>query len=80
MLKEKKISVIKFLPSERINKTNVLRTNNFRCLDIFFFFKVKFLKSKEGSAMVQMGDAMAVDRCMQNLNYVTLFGNKITLG
>ena len=62
-----------------MNKTNVIGTNNFRCLDIFFF-KVKFLKSKEGSAMVQMGDAMAVDRCMQNLNYVTLFGNKITLG
>lgn len=42
--------------------------------------RVKFLKSKEGSAMVQMGDAMAVDRCMQNLNYMTLFDNKITLG
>lgn len=39
MLKEKKISFINFLPAERINKTNVLRTNNFRCLDIFFFFQ-----------------------------------------
>ncbi|XP_061183931.1 heterogeneous nuclear ribonucleoprotein L-like [Saccostrea echinata] len=42
--------------------------------------RVKFLKSKEGSAMVQLGDSLAVERCMQNLNYITLFGNKITLG
>lgn len=34
--------------------------------------KVKFLKTKEGCAMIQMGDNIAVDRCLQNLNNVTI--------
>lgn len=36
------------------------------------FFQIKFLKSKEGTAMVQMGDSVAVERCVQNLNNVTV--------
>lgn len=41
----------------------------------YFFYKicvrvgqVKFLKSKEGCAMVQMGDAISVERAMSNFN------------
>ncbi|KOC66941.1 Heterogeneous nuclear ribonucleoprotein L, partial [Habropoda laboriosa] len=34
--------------------------------------KVKFLKTKEGCAMIQMGDSIAVERCLQNLNNVTI--------
>ncbi|KAJ8940572.1 hypothetical protein NQ318_012971 [Aromia moschata] len=33
---------------------------------------IKFLKSKEGTAMVQMGDSVAVERCVQNLNNVAV--------
>lgn len=35
-------------------------------------FQIKFLKSKEGTAMVQMGDSVAVERCVQNLNNVSV--------
>jgi hypothetical protein len=41
--------------------------------------QIKFLKSKEGAAMVQMGDGMAVERAMYNLNGVELFGKKLNL-
>ncbi|XP_060598674.1 heterogeneous nuclear ribonucleoprotein L-like [Ruditapes philippinarum] len=41
--------------------------------------RIKFLKSKEGAAMVQMGDGMAVERAMYNLNGVELFGKKLNL-
>lgn len=34
--------------------------------------QIKFLKSKEGTAMVQMGDSVAVERCVQNLNNVSV--------
>ncbi|XP_026480352.1 heterogeneous nuclear ribonucleoprotein L-like [Ctenocephalides felis] len=32
--------------------------------------RVKFLKSKEGTVMVQMGDAVSVERCIMHLNNV----------
>ncbi|PSN36159.1 Heterogeneous nuclear ribonucleoprotein L [Blattella germanica] len=42
--------------------------------------RIKFLKTKEGCAMIQMGDGLAVERCVQNLNNVTLMGSKLQLG
>ncbi|XP_077965847.1 heterogeneous nuclear ribonucleoprotein L-like [Styela clava] len=42
--------------------------------------KVKFLKSKPGTAMVQMGDPASVDRAIQNLSGIRFFGEKLTLG
>jgi len=41
---------------------------------LLFLFppQVKFLKTKEGCAMIQMGDNIAVERCLQNLNNVTI--------
>lgn len=41
--------------------------------------QVKFLKSKEGCAMVQMGDPAAVERCLGALNNLTFFGHKMQL-
>ena len=41
--------------------------------------QVKFLKSKEGAAMVQMGDNRSVERAIFNLGGQTLFGNKLQL-
>ncbi|XP_065366600.1 heterogeneous nuclear ribonucleoprotein L isoform X7 [Calliphora vicina] len=34
--------------------------------------RIKFLKTKEGTAMVQMGDAVAVERCVQHLNNIPI--------
>merc|ERR1712088_768227 len=42
--------------------------------------RIKFLKTKEGCAMVQMGDALAVERGVSNLNNTTFFGSKMQLG
>jgi len=42
--------------------------------------RVKFLKTKEGCAMVQMGDALAVERAIGNLNNIMFFGSKMQLG
>jgi hypothetical protein len=41
-------------------------------LPFLFPPQVKFLKTKEGCAMIQMGDNIAVERCLQNLNNVTI--------
>ncbi|XP_054152930.1 heterogeneous nuclear ribonucleoprotein L-like isoform X2 [Oppia nitens] len=54
-----------------------------RIFNLFCLFgnvvRVKFLKSKEGCAMVQMGDPVAVERCVNALNNVTFFGHKMQL-
>ena len=42
--------------------------------------QIKFLKTKEGCAMVQLGDALAVERAIGNLNNINIFGNKLQLG
>jgi hypothetical protein len=46
----------------------------------FVGLQIKFLKTKEGCAMIQMGDGLAVERCVQNLNNVALMGSKLQLG
>ncbi|UYV74982.1 HNRNPLL [Cordylochernes scorpioides] len=42
--------------------------------------RIKFLKSKEGCAMVQMGDPVSVERCISNLNHSFFFNSKMQLG
>lgn len=42
--------------------------------------RVKFLKTKEGCAMIQMGDNLAVERCIWYLNNKTVLGSRIQLG
>lgn len=41
--------------------------------------RIKFLKSKEGAAMVQMGDGISVERVIQNLHNCYFFGNELRL-
>lgn len=41
--------------------------------------QVKFMKSKPGAAMVEMGDCYAVDRAITHLNNTYLFGQKINV-
>lgn len=41
--------------------------------------RIKFLKTKEGTAMVQMGDTLSVERCVQNLNNVSVGDHALTL-
>ena len=54
-----------------------------RMFNLFCLFgnvvRVKFLKSKEGCAMVQMGDPVAVERCLNSLNNITFFNHKMQL-
>jgi hypothetical protein len=40
---------------------------------------VKFLKTKEDTAMVEMGDPEAVDKCIEMLHGVTVFKNRLQL-
>lgn len=44
-----------------------------------YLSQIKFLKTKEGTAMVQMGDGVSVERCVQNLNNVTVGDYTLTL-
>ncbi|XP_070496342.1 heterogeneous nuclear ribonucleoprotein L-like isoform X2 [Chironomus tepperi] len=37
--------------------------------------RIKFLKTKEGTAMVQMGEPVAVERCVQHLNNIPVGNN-----
>ncbi len=60
-------------------KMNATRIFNLFCL-YGNVVRVKFLKTKEGCAMVQMGDALAVERVVSNLNNSTFFGSKMQLG
>ena len=65
-----------------------LQSDKVNCDKLFNLFclygnvsKVKFLKTKEGCAMIQMGDSIAVERCLQNLNNVTIGDDaKLQLG
>lgn len=52
-----------------------------KCPEIVYdlFLQVKFLKSKEGSAMVQLGDGMSVERAILNLHNTFFFENKMQL-
>ncbi|XP_065160499.1 heterogeneous nuclear ribonucleoprotein L isoform X2 [Atheta coriaria] len=53
-----------------------IRTNADKLFNLMCLYgnvaRIKFLKSKEGTAMVQMGDGVAVERCVQYLNNVNV--------
>ena len=63
---------------------NSEKMNAGRIFNLFCLYgnvvRVKFLKTKEGCAMVQMGDALAVERVVTNLNNTPFFGSKMQLG
>uniref|UniRef100_A0A673NKF4 Heterogeneous nuclear ribonucleoprotein L-like n=1 Tax=Sinocyclocheilus rhinocerous TaxID=307959 RepID=A0A673NKF4_9TELE len=54
-----------------------------RVFNIFCLYgnveRVKFMKSKPGAAMVEMGDCYAVDRAISHLNNNMLFGQKLNV-
>ncbi|ESO83568.1 hypothetical protein LOTGIDRAFT_222631 [Lottia gigantea] len=60
------------------NKMNCDKVFNLFCL-YGNVIRVKFLKSKEGSAMVQMGEPVSVERVMANLHGTVFFDNKLQL-
>ncbi|XP_059480129.1 heterogeneous nuclear ribonucleoprotein L isoform X2 [Neocloeon triangulifer] len=63
---------------------NLDKVNPDRLFNIFCLYgnvvRIKFLKTKEGCAMIQLGDSLAVERAVQNLNNVQLAGSKLQLG
>ena len=62
-----------------LEKMNANRIFNLFCL-YGNVVRVKFLKTKEGCAMVQMGDSLAVERVVSNLNNNSFFESKMQLG
>uniref|UniRef100_A0A4W6FZM5 Heterogeneous nuclear ribonucleoprotein L2 n=1 Tax=Lates calcarifer TaxID=8187 RepID=A0A4W6FZM5_LATCA len=60
-----------------------LKMNSDRVFNIFCLYgnveRVKFMKSKPGAAMVEMGDCYAVDRAITHLNNNFLFGQKLNV-
>lgn len=60
-------------------KMNADRLFNILCL-YGNICRIKFLKSKEGCAMIQMGDPLAVERSVSNLNTAVFFESKLQLG
>uniref|UniRef100_A0A8C1X0X4 Heterogeneous nuclear ribonucleoprotein L n=1 Tax=Cyprinus carpio TaxID=7962 RepID=A0A8C1X0X4_CYPCA len=59
------------------------KINADRVFNIFCLYgnveRVKFMKSKPGAAMVEMGDCYAVDRTISHLNNNMLFGQKLNV-
>ncbi|XP_035288979.1 heterogeneous nuclear ribonucleoprotein L isoform X2 [Anguilla rostrata] len=59
------------------------KINADRVFNIFCLYgnveRVKFMKSKPGAAMVEMGDCYAVDRAITHLNNNFLFGQKLNV-
>ncbi|XP_061104135.1 heterogeneous nuclear ribonucleoprotein L isoform X1 [Conger conger] len=60
-----------------------VKINADRVFNIFCLYgnveRVKFMKSKPGAAMVEMGDCYAVDRAITHLNNSFLFGQKLNV-
>nr|XP_014349233.1 PREDICTED: heterogeneous nuclear ribonucleoprotein L [Latimeria chalumnae] len=54
-----------------------------RVFNIFCLYgnveKVKFMKSKPGACMIEMGDGFAVDRAITHLNNAFMFGQKLNV-
>jgi len=64
-----------------------LNCNKMNCNKLFNLFclygnvvRIKFLKTKEGCAMIQMGDGLSVERAVASLNNITFFDSKMQLG
>ncbi|XP_037544089.1 heterogeneous nuclear ribonucleoprotein L [Nematolebias whitei] len=59
------------------------KINADRVFNIFCLYgnveRIKFMKSKPGAAMVEMGDCYSVDRAISHLNNTFLFGQKLNV-
>ncbi|XP_076464573.1 heterogeneous nuclear ribonucleoprotein L-like isoform X1 [Babylonia areolata] len=62
---------------------NMQKINCEKLFNLFCLYgnvvRIKFLKSKEGAAMVQLGDGISVDRAIQNLHNCYFFGGEVQL-
>ncbi|CAL8105582.1 unnamed protein product [Calicophoron daubneyi] len=61
-----------------MNKMNCDRLFNLLCL-YGNVIRIKFLRSNEGSAMVQLGDPSAADRAIENLSGFALMANQLLI-
>lgn len=61
-----------------MEKMNCERLFNLFCL-YGNVVRIKFLKSKEGAAMVQLGDGISTERAIQNLHNCFFFGSELQL-
>ena len=61
-----------------MSKINASRLFNLFCL-YGNVIRIKFLKTKEGCAMVQMNNSLAVERAISVLRDITIFGSKIQI-
>jgi len=75
-----------FLPSS-VTMVYGLNCDKMNCNKLFNLFclygnvvRIKFLKTKEGCAMIQMGDGPSVERAVASLNNITFFESKMQLG
>ncbi|KAI4905918.1 hypothetical protein NFI96_021198, partial [Prochilodus magdalenae] len=59
------------------------KINADRIFNVFCLYgnveRVKFMKSKPGAAMVEMGDCYAVERAISHLNHTMLFNQKLNI-
>lgn len=69
------VCILYGLNSKKINTTTLF---NLLCL-YGNVIRIKFLKTKEGCAMVQMGDAVAVERVISFLHDINLFDSTIQI-
>jgi len=62
---------------------NMEKMNCERVFNLFCLYgnvvRIKFLKSKEGAAMVQLGDGISVERAIQNLHNCFFFDSELRL-
>lgn len=75
-----------YLPSS-VTMVYGLNCDKMNCNKLFNLFclygnvvRIKFLKTKEGCAMIQMGDGPSVERAVASLNNITFFESKMQLG
>ena len=85
--KKKKEAVFTLYTVSMANKSQQLSGNHedfvavpYVASGIVVVFQVKFLRSKEGSAMIQMGDNVSCDRAIKMLNGAVFYGSKMQLG
>ncbi|KAK4473538.1 hypothetical protein MN116_002897 [Schistosoma mekongi] len=73
-----KSSSVVMLYNIDINKMNCDRIFNILCI-YGNVIRVKFLRTKEGSAMVEMGDGDSATRVIRNLSGVSFMGNQLMI-
>ena len=77
-LSNRKKNLVCIIYGLNLKKINTTKLFNLLCV-YGNVIRIKFLKTKEGCAMVQMGDAVAVERVIAFLHDINLFGSRIQI-